>query len=100
MADKPIGKITHFFNKISVAVIKLENGNLKKGDKIKIEGHGKEFEQEVTSMQVEHKEIEIAKKGTEFGMKMNEDVKPGDLVYKVWLFYLLFNKIKLFFNFW
>jgi putative protease len=83
MADEPIGKITHYFNKIQVAVIKLENGELKKGDKIKIVGHGKEFEQDVTSMQVEHKEIETAPKGSEFGMKMNEDVKPGDLVYKI-----------------
>ena len=84
MADEePIGKITHFFNKISVAVIKLEKGELKKGDKIKIVGHGKEFEQDVVSMQVEHKEIEKAEAGSEFGMKMNEEVKPGDLVYKV-----------------
>ena len=81
--DKPIGKITHFFSKIGVAVIKLENGSLSKGDNIKVVGHGKEFEQEVISMQIDRKEIEAAKAGQEFGMKMNEDVKPGDLVYKV-----------------
>ena len=81
--DKPIGKITHYFNKIQVAVIKLEDGELSKGDKIKIVGHGKEFEQEISSMQVEHKEIEKAESGSEFGMKMNEDVKPGDLIYKI-----------------
>lgn len=81
--DEPIGKITHYFDKIKVAVIKLDKAGLKKGDKIKIIGHGKEFEQEITSMQVEHKEIEKAKKGSEFGMKMDEDVKPGDLIFKI-----------------
>jgi len=79
---KPIGEVTHFFSKISVAVIKLKSV-LKVGDKIKIEGHGKSFEQTVESMQVEHENIETAKKGQEVGMKVAEPVKEGDLVYKV-----------------
>jgi putative protease len=80
-APKPIGTITHFFSKISVAVVKL-NATLKVGEKIKIEGHGQSFEQAVDSMQVEHDQIKEAKKGMEVGMKVAKEVKEGDLVFK------------------
>ncbi|MEM2916221.1 MAG: translation elongation factor-like protein [Candidatus Woesearchaeota archaeon] len=80
-APKPIGKITHFFNKISVAVVKLD-APIKVGDKIKIEGHGQSFEQKVESMQVEHEQIQEAKKGMEVGMKVSQPCKEGDLVFK------------------
>ncbi|MDI6737381.1 MAG: hypothetical protein QME12_02585 [Nanoarchaeota archaeon] len=76
-----IGKVTHFFPKISVCVIKLAHP-LKKGEKIKFK-HGKEeFEQVVASMQVEHKDIPEAKKGMEIGMKVDKPVKEGFEVYK------------------
>ncbi|VVB81855.1 Uncharacterised protein [uncultured archaeon] len=78
---KPIGKVTHFFDKIGVAVVKLE-AVLKVGDKIKFEGHGTSFEQVVDSMQVEHEKIAASKKGQEVGMKVAQPVKAGDLVFK------------------
>ncbi len=81
MAKKQIGTVTHFFPKINVAVIKL-NAALKEGDKITVEGHGNSFEQTVSSMQVEHKQIKSAKKGQEVGMKADQEVKKGDKVYK------------------
>lgn len=82
MADaKPIGKVTHFFDKISVAVIALDKA-LKTGDKIKIGRNGNFVEQEVKSMQVEHKPIKEAKKGQEVGMKVGGEVRAGDLVFK------------------
>lgn len=82
MAKKLIGKISHFFSKIGVAVLEL-SGELKAGDKISIEGRGQAVEQKVESMQVEHKNIETAKKGDSVGLKTEEPVKPGDKVYKL-----------------
>ena len=83
MADKKeIGKITHFFPKISVAVVEL-SGDLKVGDKIAVEGHGKTFEQTVDSMQVEHEPVSEAKKGDAVGMKTAEPVKENDKVFLV-----------------
>lgn len=80
--QKPLGKIIHFFDKIKVAVVSLD-GVLKVGDKIKI-GKGEDFfEQEVKSMQIEHKDIKAAKKGQEVGMKVKEEVRKGALVFKV-----------------
>ncbi|MBW2966010.1 hypothetical protein KY342_02825 [Candidatus Woesearchaeota archaeon] len=82
MKKQEIGKVTHFFNKISVAIVEL-SGSLKNGDKISIEGHGKVVEQIVDSMQVDHKPVEEAKKGDAVGMKTAEPVKENDKVFKV-----------------
>lgn len=79
---KEIGKVKHFFNKISVAVIELNKG-LKVGDKISIEGQDNAVEQIVDSMQVEHKPIEKAKKGDSVGLKTDAPVKENDKVFKV-----------------
>lgn len=77
---KQIGKITHYYNNIGVGVIALE-GKLAAGDNIVIAGRGMEFEQSVSSMQVEHKEVDKAKPGDDVGLKVDQAVKEGDLVY-------------------
>ncbi|MCD6399114.1 MAG: hypothetical protein J7L08_04310 [Candidatus Aenigmarchaeota archaeon] len=79
MAEK-IGKITHFFDKINVAVVEL-SGTLREGDKIRIKGATTDFEQTVDSMQVEHEKINEAKKGSSIGLKVTEKVRPGDEVF-------------------
>lgn len=80
---KPIGEITHYFSNIQVAVIKLV-APLKVGEKIRIAG-GEEtdFEQEVESMQIDHKEVKSGKKGNAIGMKVDEKVREGYKVYKI-----------------
>lgn len=82
MSKEVVGKITHFFPKVGVAVVKLE-GVLKTGDKISIEKGDHIVEQTVDSMQVNHQNIPVAKPGDDVGMKTNEEVKPGAIVYKV-----------------
>ncbi len=82
MTDTKVGVIVHYYDKIGVAVVKV-SAPIKVGDRIKISGHDKEFEQEVASMQVEHQNINQAKKGDDVGMKVDQPVKDGDEVYKV-----------------
>jgi len=79
---KKIGKITHYFDNIQVAIIKL-TAPLKKGDKIKIKGNTTDLEEEVASMQVNHADIEEAAEGDEVGVKINGKVREGDEVYKI-----------------
>ena len=83
MAEELIGKVVHFFNKISVAVVKLDKGKLAVGDTVKFKHGENEFEQTVDSMQIEKEAVEKIKKGQEAGMKVNEAVKEGWEVYKV-----------------
>ncbi|PJE67600.1 hypothetical protein COU95_01525 [Candidatus Shapirobacteria bacterium CG10_big_fil_rev_8_21_14_0_10_40_9] len=82
MADFKVGKITHYYDKIGVAVVEL-TGSLAVGDTIRISGHGTEFSQKVESMQIEHEGIQEAKKGQNIGLKIEQEVKDGDEVYKV-----------------
>ena len=80
--EKIIGKVTHYFPKVGVAVVKLE-GNLKIGDQIKLKRGEEEFEQSVKSMQIEHENLEVAKKGEEIGLKVDQKVKEGWKVHRV-----------------
>jgi selenocysteine-specific translation elongation factor len=81
MAETEVGKITHVFGKIGVGVIELTK-TLNVGDTIKIKGHDREFEQQVASMQVDHAPVEKAEKGQSVGLKFDEEIKDGDMVYK------------------
>lgn len=80
--EQEIGRITHYFNKIGVAVVALKDA-LKVGETIKIKGGEKEFEQAVDSMQIDNKSVEEAAAGQEVGMKVSEPVREGYIVYKV-----------------
>jgi len=77
---KEIGKITHYFDKIKVAVVEMTSG-IKLGDKIRIKGFTTDFSQEVKSMQLEHKKIKEAKNGQAIGLKVEQEVKEHDRVY-------------------
>jgi len=82
MADTKAGLITHYYDKIGVAVVELLD-NLAVGDKIKIVKDDQEFTQEVSSMQVEHQTVEKAKKGETVGLKVDQAVKNKAEVYKL-----------------
>jgi putative protease len=79
--EKPIGEITHYFSNLEVGIIKLKSP-LVVGDKIKIKGATTDFEQTVDSIQIEHEQVEKAKKGDLIGIKVGDKVREGDLVYK------------------
>ncbi len=81
--EKLIGKITHYFDHIGVAVLELTKSGLKTGENIHIVGHGADFSQAVASMQVEHESVAKAKKGDAVGLKVDQPVKEGAEVYKV-----------------
>ncbi len=77
-----IGKVTHFFSKISVAGIEL-SGALKVGDRISIEGATTNFEETINSMQIDNKGVTEAKPGDVIGIKVKDKTRAGDNVYLV-----------------
>jgi putative protease len=80
--EKLIGKISHYFDNIKVAVVDLKGG-LKIGETVRIAGGEKtDFTQTIKSMESEHKKIEKAKKGDSIGVKIKEKVREGYKVYK------------------
>ncbi len=82
MEEKEVGKITHYFTNLSVAVVDLSD-ELQVGDEIHIKGATTDFTQKVESMQIEKQPIEKAKKGDVIGLKVTDRVREGDTVYKI-----------------
>ena len=80
--EMQVGKVTHYFPKIGVAVVEVTQGSMKVGDEIRIKGKTTDFVQKVSSMQIEHDKIEMAEPGISIGMKVSEPVRANDLVYK------------------
>jgi len=81
--EEEIGHISHYFSKISVAVIEITAGSLKVGDTIHIKGHTSDFTQQVESLQQEHLSIPQAGKGSSVGLKVKQPVHDHDRVFKV-----------------
>lgn len=83
MADFKIGKVTHYYDKIGVAIVELD-GTLSTGDKVKFVRGGEDlFEQVVESIQIEHEKKDSAGKGDVIGLKVDQEVKEGAEVYKL-----------------
>jgi hypothetical protein len=79
---KPIGKVTHYYTHIKVAIIKF-NTKVKAGTELYFKGATTDFKETPKSMQYDHKPIAAAPKGKLIGIKLKKRVREGDLVYKV-----------------
>lgn len=79
---QPIGKVTHFFGHINVAVIELSE-SLKVGESIRVIGGNTDFTQPVESLEVDHKKVSEAKVGDSVGLKVSEKAHEGYKVYRV-----------------
>jgi len=78
---KEVGWVSHFFAKISVAVIELK-ASISVGDRIFIKGPTTSIEQTVESIEIEHEKVQRAEAGQSIGMKVNDRVRENDIVYK------------------
>jgi hypothetical protein len=79
-AEKPIGEVTHYYDKAGVAVIKF-NKDVAAGTRVKFMGATTDFEETLSSMQLDHAPVSTAKKGAEVGVKVSDKVREGDGVY-------------------
>lgn len=82
MPEELIGHVSHYYDRIGVAVVKLTDGSLKVGDTIHVTGKS-DFQQQVSSMQVEHQNVEEARKGSEVAIKLDQAVRDRDHIHKV-----------------
>ncbi len=83
MQEKEIGFVEHFFNHLSVAAIKITDGELKVGDTIHVKGHTTDFTEKINSMQIEHEDVTSAKAGDDIGVKMVGKCRDHDKVYLI-----------------
>ena len=81
-AGERVGIVTHYFSHLGVAVVKLEHGMLRTGDMIHFRGHTTDFSQRVGSLQVNHQPVSAVGPNDDFGMKVIDHAREGDIVYK------------------
>lgn len=83
MTEKKIGNVTHYYNDLNVATVKVTDGELHLGDTIHIEGHTSDFTQKIGSMELDHMSVDVAKPGDIVGIATDEYVREHDTIYIV-----------------
>ena len=81
--EERIGSVIKFFDKTSVAAVKLDFGDLAVGDTIRVKGTATDFTQKIEVMEFDHKPVDKASRGQFTGIRVSRPAKPFDLVYKV-----------------
>ncbi len=82
MSGIRVGTVTHFFDHLSVAVLQLEKP-VHVGDTLHFLGHGTDFKQQISSLQIEHKSVPEGKPGEDVAVKVDQRVRPNDAVFKL-----------------
>jgi putative protease len=83
VSEQPVGVITHFFPKISVAGISILEGRLAVGDTVYIAGHTTDLRQVIESMQIDKQPVEEAAAGEQVGVHVVDRVRVGDRVFRI-----------------
>ena len=83
MPESEIGVVTHYFGHVSVAAISLTAGDMAVGDTIHVRGHTSDFTMLVESMQIEHAQVSVARKGQNVGIRVPARAHEHDKVFKV-----------------
>jgi hypothetical protein len=78
--EVPIGEVSHYYDKIGVAIVDAKKG-VKKGDTLHFKGGKTDFTQTADSIQVDHKDVGEIKKGDSAGVKVGKEVREGDQVF-------------------
>jgi len=78
-----VGVVTHYYNHLGVAVVRLEAGTLRIGDTICIRGHTTDFTQRVASLEVEHAPVTEVGPSDDCALKVIAHAREHDVVYKV-----------------
>jgi hypothetical protein len=78
-----IGVVIDYVNPIGVAVIWLTDGDVRRGDQVRIAGRTTELSQAVESLEIDHRPVEGALRGSEVAMKIADPVRRHDQVFRV-----------------
>ncbi len=78
-----VGTVTHYFDKAQVAVIKVQKGAIQVNDLLSFEGSTGSFRQKITSLQIDHNPVKLARVGQDVGAQITQEVHEGDQVYRL-----------------
>jgi translation elongation factor EF-1alpha len=83
MPEQLIGTVVHYFKGPGVAVVRVTEGALGVGDRVRFHGHTTDFTAQVVSMQVNHQQVAQANVGDEVAIQVTERTRQHDQVFKV-----------------
>ncbi|MCD6137313.1 MAG: translation elongation factor-like protein [Deltaproteobacteria bacterium] len=83
MEEEKVGRVQKFFAKPGVAAVEVTADVIRVGDRLHFKGHTTDFEETVSSIQIDNEPVEEAKPGDLIGIKVKERVREKDTVYKV-----------------
>ncbi len=83
MPEQLVGTVVHFFKGPSVAIVRLSEGELAVGDRVRFRGHTTDFTEQITSMEVNHQKVEHARAGEEVAIQVADRTRQHDQVFKV-----------------
>jgi putative protease len=78
-----VGYVTHYYPKVKSGAVSLNHLNLKVGERIIVEGEHTFIEQDVTSIQIDNKDVKAGKKGEEVAVVFNDIVRKNDKVFLI-----------------
>jgi hypothetical protein len=81
--EERLGSVIKYFDKTSIAAVKLDFGELATGDSIHIKGTSTDFTQKIDLLEFDHQPVQKAIRGQFIGIKLSRPAMPFDLVYKV-----------------
>ena len=81
MPEEKIGTIVHYWPKAGAAQVELEHGIVQVGDQIRIRGHGRDFVQEILSLEIEHRSKSEGYPGEHIAIAVDQPVHERDEVF-------------------
>ncbi|PYP36693.1 MAG: translation elongation factor-like protein [Gemmatimonadetes bacterium] len=83
MPEQLVGTVVHYFKGPSVAVVRVAEGTLAVGDRLRFHGHTTDFTAQIASMEVNHQKVPLAKVGDEVAIQVTDRTRQHDQVFKV-----------------
>jgi putative protease len=83
MPEEQVGRVEHYFAKVSAAGIEVTAAELNVGDTLHIVGHTTDLTLKIDSMQIENQPVQKATTGQVIGIRVADRVRPHDIVYRV-----------------
>jgi putative protease len=77
---RAIGRVIHYWARLGVAGVELSD-SLKMDDWVHFRGATTDFQQRVTSMQINHRFVNQAHAGQQVGILVADRARAGDTVY-------------------
>jgi putative protease len=78
--SREVGVVTHYYPRVDAAVVKVGPGKLHTGDTVHFRGHTTDFYQTLDRLEVDHRQVDVAKAGQQVGVHVSHRVREGDIV--------------------